>query len=126
MTESNLSEAPLLDLSYLYELSENDNSYIHEVIRLYMESVPDGLNELEQLINETDDYVAIMKQAHFLKSSANIIKVRNMHADLSAIEIMARENHSKPLIKEKLDQVLINFRAAQPGITDEFNRTSLE
>ncbi len=120
--------APLLDLSFLYEISDNDEAYIVDVLKLFLESSKGGVAELVAAI-DTDDYQLIAKKAHFLKSSANIIKIKNMHANLVQIEQIAKDsigktNADKSEIVARLEELLINFNAALPIIEAEQERMS--
>ena len=87
--------SPALDLSFIYTASDNDPTYIYNIVSLYIDTAPKGVLELEKLVKNTNDYVAIARQAHFLKSSANIVKVRNMYADLVVIEAEAKLANGK-------------------------------
>ena len=111
--------APLIDFDFLYDLAGNDTSYIYEVINLYLDSVPTGMEKLEQLIRKTDDYGSIQKQAHFLQSSASIVKVRNMYDGLIEIERLAGLQTNKDEMIIKLEQILADFKEALPLIIKE-------
>lgn len=113
---------PVVDFSFLYDLSGNDKTYIYEVIQLYMDTMPPGLEKLEQLILKTNDYEAIHRQAHFLKSSASIVKVRGMYDDLIEIEILGRQHTGKEEMTARLDHILANFKEAYPLILAEKER----
>jgi HPt (histidine-containing phosphotransfer) domain-containing protein len=110
---------PLLDISFLYNLADNDNVYINEVIKLFLDNVPNGLAKLEKAINETDDFEVIQRQAHALKSSAGIIKIRGMYEDLVVIEGLARQQAGKDEMLVKLNSILTNFKEALPLIEAE-------
>ena len=112
-------ESQLLDLSFLYSLAENDGRYIYEVINLFLNNVPAGLARLEQFAHEGNDFEAIHRQAHALKSSAGIIKIRGMYDDLVAIEAAAKTDGDKDQIVSRLDSILHNFATALPLIEAE-------
>lgn len=114
--------APLLDLSYLFEISFGETKYVFDVLSLFIETFPAGLNNLEKLIRETDDFDAIHKQAHTLKSSAGIIRIRNVYDDLARIDTLARTKTGKEEIIVKLDNILFNFKKALPLIQAERGR----
>lgn len=118
-------DKPLLDLSYLREISDNDPNYMSDVIKIYLDNIPKNLAKLEKLIRNTDDYVAIQREAHSLKSSTSIIKVRDMFDDVNIINIIARENigNDNPTGKQeiiaRLDNALSNLKEALPLIMAE-------
>jgi HPt (histidine-containing phosphotransfer) domain-containing protein len=112
-------EQKVLDLTFLYDLSGDDPQYIYDVITLFLEVVPEGIDKLEKVINETDDYEAIHKQAHFLKSSASIIKIKDIYEHLARIVSLAREHTGKMEISEKMARIRANFDEALPLIAEE-------
>jgi len=115
----------IVDFSFIYEMSHNDSTYIYEVIDLFLKSVPEGLSKLEQTIRESDDFLVIQKQAHFLKSSANVIKVSGMYDNLVKIEALARAQTGKEEIVTLLDKMLIVFKDALPVLEKEKEKNRL-
>jgi HPt (histidine-containing phosphotransfer) domain-containing protein len=110
---------PLLDLSYLIDTSSGDAKYIYEVLTLFVESFPVGLSNLENLIRNTDDYCAIHKQAHSLKSSASIVQIRDVYEAIAKIDALSREKTGKAEIILNLNIILNNFNKALPLIQSE-------
>ena len=108
--------APLIDLSYILEISGNDTSYIGEVIGIFLDTMGSGLPLLSQLVIETTDYEKIHKQAHFLKSSAGIIKVRNNYDNLVKINALSLAKSDLDIIKELVAELLVNFEEARPEL----------
>ena len=117
----------LVDLSYLYELSGNDASYIAEVMSLFLGTMPEGLEQLAHQIRETQDYEGIYKQAHFLKSSVSVIRVRNMYENLTQLESLAKAQAPREQMLPILTELENIYQAAHPilvaaqsgaGVTD--------
>jgi HPt (histidine-containing phosphotransfer) domain-containing protein len=111
---------PLLDLDFLIHLSGNDKTYISQVIQIFLENIPDGVKKLEHLVLETDDYYQIERQAHLLKSSAGIVKVRGMFDNLAKMEQLAKGKTGKEEIITRLHEVLENFKLALPLLQAEY------
>ncbi len=122
----------LVDVSFLYDVAGNDTKYIYDVVNLFLNNVPDGLNRLDSLIAEGKDYSAIQKQAHGLKSSAGIIKIRGMYDSLVAIEAAARKIAEglgtvadfRPVILKRFEDMMGVFHEALPEIVAERDRNS--
>ena len=110
---------PLLDLTYLKEISGNDSTYIYEVLNLFLDSVPKSLNTLEQLIKETDDFDSIQRRAHSLKSSASVVKVKEMFDNVARIDMLARGKSGKEEMVTRINDILTNFKDALPLIKEE-------
>jgi len=112
-------EIPIVDFSFIYQMSDNDSVYVFEVIELFLKNVPAGLAKLEDSVRNTDNFEIIQKQSHFLKSSANVIKVRGMFDDLVRMESLARAKTGKEEIVELLDKLLFLFNEALPVLEAE-------
>jgi hypothetical protein len=89
-----------------------------------MENTAPGLKELEQLVRNTDDWDAISKQAHFLKSSVGIVKVRGMHEGLFQIETLGKEKRDKETIIKLLDEIVATFAEAEAVILKKMEAAS--
>jgi HPt (histidine-containing phosphotransfer) domain-containing protein len=113
---------PLIDFDFLRELASNDKTYIYEVIKLYLDTMPSGLEKLEQSIRKASEFEVIQKQAHFLKSSASVVKVRDIYDNLIEIEILARQHSGRDEMNARLDKILANFKEAHPLIIAERDR----
>lgn len=113
----------LVDFSFVYEMSDNDAEYVHEITSLFVKTVGDGLVKLEELVNTENDSEVVRKQAHFLKSSANIIKVKGMFDELVLMENMAREGAGKDKLSVQLEQLKTMFKNARPELEAEISKT---
>ena len=110
---------PTIDLSYVQGLSGNDPTYMRDIINIYLDTMTPGLEVLKKLIDETEDWNAIHKQAHFLKSSAGIIKVADLYNNLVEIDMTARGKSNKERIIELYGIVSTDFNAALPLLIAE-------
>lgn len=115
-------KTPVADFTFLYDLSGNDKNYIFEVLKLYLDTMPGGLEKLEQSIRKSHEFETIQHNAHFLKSSASVVKVRDMYDGLIEIEILARQRTGRDEMTAKLDHILDNFKEAYPIIMAEKER----
>jgi HPt (histidine-containing phosphotransfer) domain-containing protein len=113
----------LIDFSFVYEMSDNDTEYVHEISSLFLKTVSEGLEKLMELVNTEDDNEVIRKQAHFLKSSANIIKVKGMYDELVKMEDMAREGAAKDKLAAETKLLTSMFIAARPELEAEIEKT---
>lgn len=99
-----------IDLSYLLEMSCEDQDFINEMIYLFVNKIPNETDLLEKAIYE-DDYESVKKIAHNMKSSLHIFKLGDLAANISTIEIQA--------IKASFtDETFTNFNVLKRGILD--------
>lgn len=112
-------EDNLIDFDFLEELSGGDPKYKYELLGIFLDSVGDGLVNLQRLIKETDDFDAIFKQAHALKSPAGVVRVKDMHPRLARIEELGRAGKDKEEINELFDQLMDTYNKAHPILVAE-------
>ena len=105
--------AEIVDFSYLEDMAEGKSSFIREVLSIFMDSTPKGLQELEKMVKDNDDFEKIQKQAHFLKSSFGIVKVEDIYDRLQQIEALAREQKGREDIHRMTDEISAIFAEAE-------------
>jgi len=110
------SSKELVDFSYIEELSGGKPDYMRQVLTIFMDNTYPGVDELERLVRSKADFEPISKQAHFLKSSVGIIKIRDMYDTLKQIEILGKEGRDREEIERLLEVVLDTFGKAKPII----------
>jgi HPt (histidine-containing phosphotransfer) domain-containing protein len=104
----------LIDLSYVEELAGGKPEYMKQVITIFMDNTYPGVDELERLIKSKAEFEPISKQAHFLKSSVGIIKIKDMYDTFKTIELLAKEKQGREEIERLLETVLETFTKAKP------------
>ncbi len=110
---------PIVDFSYLQELSGNDPAYISEVLSLFLGTMPDGLGQLGRLVREGSDYDAIYRQSHFLKSSVSVVRVRNMFDNLAKLEALGKNKASQDEMMPVMEELEQTYSEAHPVLVAE-------
>jgi hypothetical protein len=114
-------QKPLIDLSFLYDISDNDPGYISDVLEIFLSTVPGGLVKLEEDI-QNGEWEAIYKQSHFLKSSVSVVKVGDMFEKLGNIELLAKDRKEEQTIRHLFSEIMIIFTQAHPLLIEEKNK----
>lgn len=113
-------KSSLVDLSFLFELSEMDPKFISDVLDIFLDTMPGGLDTLEDLLKQKTDWEAISKQAHFLKSSTSVVRVGDMFDKLHSIEKLAKEETPDEATIEALAaNIREMFTEAHPTLVSE-------
>lgn len=74
------------NLKYLQEITEGDKASMREIILLFMEQVPEFIENLKKhLANQ--DYAALGSEAHKAKSSVMIMGMTNLGHDLKTLQL---------------------------------------
>ncbi|PZR22242.1 MAG: hypothetical protein DI539_05955 [Flavobacterium psychrophilum] len=105
-----------IDLSYLLEMSCDDQNFVNEMIGLFVNKVPNEIDLLEQAV-ENKDYDTVRKVAHNMKSSLPIFKLDDLLKDLTILEKQAIDGSFDDLATEKLDRL-------RNGLTDTVAKLS--
>lgn len=113
-----MSNNQLVDVSFIKSLSD-EPEYLASVMQIFMDTMGGGLKKLEEMVNKWEDFEAIGKQAHFLKSSAVIIKIKDVHENLMKIEHIAKREEVKDDIKKSLAIIVKNYKKALPELQAE-------
>lgn len=102
-----------MDFSYVEDLAGNKPEYMKQVLIIFMENTYPGVDVLKKLIDEKADFEPISKQAHFLKSSVGIIKIKDMYETLKQIEMLGKEKKDREEIERLMTIVLDTFKNAK-------------
>ncbi|MFY0482927.1 ATP-binding protein [Flavobacterium sp. PLA-1-15] len=101
-----------IDFSYLEELSDGNQEFIKEMIELFLNKIPEDLQELEAAI-EAKDHNSIKGIAHTMRSSLSIFRLEDLFEHLDPIEKEAIDSSFSMIayqhfvsLKDKLTQTL--------------------
>lgn len=109
----------LVDFSFVYEMAEDDTTYIYEVVSLFLNTLSDGLTKLGRLVNSGADFDEIRFQSHFLKSSAKVVKVQGMYEGFLEMEETAREHRDRERLVSLYNSLNDTFLLARPELESE-------
>ena len=105
---------PLLDLSYINEISGGDEGYIREIMGIFIDTMSTGMPKLRELIMDSQNYDDIQRQAHFLKSSAGIIKISGVYDNLVKIDMLSKQRTGMDEIRTSLIEIINNYNEVLP------------
>jgi HPt (histidine-containing phosphotransfer) domain-containing protein len=118
----------IIDFSLLEQLSGGDPKYKYELLEIFLNTMDTGMDNLQQLAKEGVDYDAVFKQAHALKSSAGIVKIKGIYDGLLLVETMgrdiaeARTTEGKEEIAGMVAQMTGTYQQARPRLVEEFEK----
>lgn len=110
----------IVDFTFLEEIADNSSEYIHEVLDIFINTMPEGLGKLESSISDGKDFDSIARQAHFLKSSVGVVKVKNMFDHFATIEALAKKEGDIIEIRTLFNDIKTVYTAAHPIILQEW------
>ncbi len=83
----------LFDLSYLNQIFQGNTEMINNIIRLFLEQVPEYLQEMSNCV-ERNDLLSLHPLAHKAKSSIAMLGLKNMEKHILKIEHDSKQNQN--------------------------------
>jgi HPt (histidine-containing phosphotransfer) domain-containing protein len=101
-----------LDLSYLDDVSGGDENFKKDLIKIFLQQVPEFISNMKKYHIE-DDFKNLAKEAHTAKSSVLIFGMEETGAHLKKIQLLAEENqkHQIPGLLEQTIKEMENILA---------------
>lgn len=116
------ADHPVFDISMLLQIS--DSRVINEIYRVFENTVPSGLEELKQL-SLREDWEAVYELAHMLKSSLGIIRVKDLHEKMAAIENNARTQKKLQDVLPMINESIATYYHVAPMIKMEIDKENV-
>jgi len=92
------------DLTYLRQLSNGDNKFIHEMLNLFITQTPDALVKMSKSL-EAKDWKSLGNAAHKMKPSIMFVGLKEIDADLKNLESYATEEKNTDQIPQLFNKV---------------------
>ncbi len=101
-----------IDFSYIEELSGGDQDFKYEMVKLFIQSIPEDLDKLEDALKNKDS-TAIAKLAHHMKSSLSMFKLDKEVEFLSETE----KNAKNSMVKDETFIEFTDFKLSLAHVT---------
>lgn len=111
-------EKLVVDLEMLNELAEGDIEYKNTIINMFLESMPETIQKMEDNLAQ-EDWTNLYKSAHYGKSSLSVIKVPEMYKLAHSIEHNAKQEVQLETIQASLNLFKTYFDQAKEYLLKE-------
>jgi len=108
-----------IDLSFLYDISGNDESYINTMIQTFLENMPASIKKVDDDL-EARDWDALYKSAHYAKSSLSVVKINEVYDAIIEIEKNALHKTNLHLLPELVKTVKEKYVLAEKILSQKF------
>jgi len=108
MPDSGNTTTAHYDISFIRELTNNDEAVIKTVIETFLRSVPPLIESLMAACAATN-WLQAAKDAHSLKSNIDALQIHSIHEDVKNIDAFGKQNiniEQIPAMAQKVKQVL--------------------
>jgi CheY-like chemotaxis protein/HPt (histidine-containing phosphotransfer) domain-containing protein len=98
------SENKLYDLTMIQSVSGGDKAFIKKMILLFIETVPQNVQELVDATEKTN-WELVSKMAHKLKSTIDSMGIRSIRDQIRSVELNAKNQEKLELIPNTVKQI---------------------
>lgn len=103
----------IYNLDKINEMADGDQDFINSVISVFLEEVPQDLQDLETAI-ENKDYEVVYKMAHKIKPNVDLLGMEQTRATALEIETLGKSPDDNidqieerfPMLKKDIHQVI--------------------
>jgi PAS domain S-box-containing protein len=100
-----------LDLSYLKQVSNNNEDFIKEMIKTFLESMPKSIDEIQNHTQQKD-WEALARSVHKIKPSLSMMGLKNTKELAIEIETLAKTRKGLKGIPEKTEKLQLQLNLA--------------
>ena len=111
----------LYDLSMVQSVSGGDNGFIKKMIHLFIETVPQNVEELTKALI-TENWEHLGKMAHKLKSTVDSMGIKSIHSDIRTVEANAKEKKNLQDIPAQIKKIETVIVSCIEQLKEEMNR----
>jgi len=94
----------LFDLSYLNQIFQGNKDMINDIIKLFLDQVPEYIGEMVDCV-ERNDLLRLHPLAHKAKSSIAMLGLKNMEINILQIEQDSKHNRNMEALPNLVNQV---------------------
>lgn len=106
----------IYNLDKLNEMADGDEDFVHSVLTVFLEEVPQDLIDLEKAI-EAGDYENVYKLGHKIKPNVDLLGMEQARVIALDIETLGKDAGNKaeieskfPILKKDIHQVISELR----------------
>lgn len=103
-------------LDKIHEMAEGDEDFVHSVVSVFLEEVPQDLEALEKAIQQKE-YEQVYKLAHKIKPNVDLLGMEQARAAALEIETLGKEAGNDgqirdlfPLLQKDILQVIAELK----------------
>ncbi len=108
------------NLDKVYELSDNDANFAHQIVHLFINEVPKEVKTIKNALKDKD-YNAVYNSAHKIKPSLDLLGMDLSYDETILIMNWAKNNGKKKEIKEVLKSLKNRLELAIKEIKKDYH-----
>lgn len=113
------NENVAVDVSMLYDISGNDENYIHTMVQTFLENMPVTIGKIEKSL-EDKDWENLYKSAHYAKSSLSVIKIGELFEWVVKVEVNAKNKINLETLPGLVEKIKEKYLLAERVLAEKF------
>jgi PAS domain S-box-containing protein len=121
ITNANMENATkTIDLTFLREISDNNEVFFKEFITMFLENTPVSILEMKEAV-ESQDWEKLRQASHKVKPSFNYVGLKELNAKAARIEELSKNKSGIEEIRTCLNFISQNANIAFKELEEEIN-----
>lgn len=112
------------DLSYLNQVFQGNREMINNIIKLFLQQVPEYINEMEECVRKNEP-LSLHPLAHKAKSSISMLGIKDMEQDVLQIEQDSKHLRNLDDLPALVSRLKENCAIVYNQLSQALERTSL-
>lgn len=112
-----------LDLSYLYEISDDDREFVKDMIETIVKNTPDAVREIRDA-EKKDNWQEVGRLVHKLKPSLLLLNIDSLSVHIKTLEDNAKKRINLPDAKTQLNEMEAYCTLIVKELSTELNADS--
>jgi HPt (histidine-containing phosphotransfer) domain-containing protein len=112
------------DLSYLNQVFQGNREMIHNIIKLFLQQVPNYIDEMEECVRKNEP-LSLHPLAHKAKSSISMLGIKDMEVDILQIEQDSKHLRNLEGLPALVSRVRENCNIVYKQLSEQLERPGL-
>jgi HPt (histidine-containing phosphotransfer) domain-containing protein len=112
------------DLSYLNQVFQGNREMIHNIIKLFLQQVPNYIDEMEECVRKNEP-LSLHPLAHKAKSSISMLGIKDMEIDILQIEQDSKHLRNLDGLPARVNRVRANCNIVYQQLSEQLERPGL-
>lgn len=116
ITDNKSSEFQYIDLTYLREMADGDESFIENMIQVFVDMTPDVLQNLKNASNNKD-WAEVRAITHKFSPQLNFVGIKSIISTVEKVEQWSKNIENTEIIPEKITEIINTTEKALVELT---------
>ena len=110
----------IYNLDKINEMAEGDEEFINSVVSVFLEEVPEDLDQLEKSIAQKN-YESVYQLAHKIKPNVDLLGMEQARATALEIETLGKSSANSAKIEELFPRLKKDIQQVVSELKNDFN-----